>query len=593
VKRNFFVLLSLLALTSLMLAACGPKVTAAPATEAPATEAPATVAPATEAPTAEPTPVPDIPIATFDGTSLSVPAGECGGKYVGEIQSIVATDAHTVTFTLCHPDPAFLYKVAFSGFSIYPSEWIESTTGDGTRTSEGLEHPVGTGPYMISNWNRGDSLTLTANPNYWGKKAIAKTLVFRWSTESAARLNELQAGTIDGFDGVGTDDFAKVKGDASLQLVGRPALTIFYVGMTNTFPPFDNQKVRQAIAMGIDRKRIVDNFYPLPGEKGGSEVAAYFTPCIVPNGCTGDPWYEFDPTAAKALLDEAGFADGFKTKLFYRDVVRPYLPQVSNVAQDIQQQLKNNLNIDAQIEVMESGAFIEESGAGRLDGLYLLGWTGDYPQITNFLDYHFGCANPQFGTQSPTYCEKLTEGAKIADPAKAKAIYAEANNAIRDFVPMVPISHGASATAYKADVTNAQASPLGEEIFDVSDPGGRDTFVWMQDAEPISLFCADESDGESLRACHQVNEALYSYKINTTDLVPSLAESCDPNADLTVWTCKLRQNVKFHDGTDFDATDVVATFNMGLNIGSKFHAGNTNLWEYYDYLWGLMKKPGS
>ncbi len=125
--------------------------------------------------------------------------------------------------------------------------------------------------------------------------------------------------------------------------------------MTNTFPPFDNVKVRQAIAMGIDRQRIVDTFYP-----AGSEVASHFTPCAIPNACVGDEWYEFDPAAAKALLAEAGFPDGFKTNLFYRDVVRGYLPQVTLVATDIQSQLKENLNIDAEITVMESGAFIDE-----------------------------------------------------------------------------------------------------------------------------------------------------------------------------------------------------------------------------------------
>ena len=130
--------------------------------------------------------------------------------------------------------------------------------------------------------------------------------------------------------------------------------------------------------------------------------------------------------------------------------------------------------------------------------------------------------------------------------------------------------------------------PCPEQTFN----GDRDTFVWMQNAEPISLFCADESDGESLRVCDQVVEALYSYEINGTAVVPALAESCTANEDLTVWTCVLRQGVKFHDGSTFDAADVVATFNMGLNIGSPFHVGNTNLWEYYDYLWGLMKKPG-
>jgi ABC-type transport system substrate-binding protein len=581
VKNKLFALLSVLVLASLMLAACGPaETTEAPMTEAPATESPATEAPATEAP--EPTPVPDVPIATFDGTSLSVPAEECNGDYIGAIQSVVATDANTVTFTLCRPDPAFLSKIAFSPFAIYPSEWLESAS-----TTDLLEKPIGTGAYVVSEWKRGESITFTANPDYWGDAPEAETLVFRWSSESAARLLELQSGTIDGFDNVGPEDFDTIRNDPTLALVERPALNVFYIAMTNTFAPFDNQLVRQAIAMGIDRQRIVDNFYP-----AGSEVASHFTPCAIPNGCVGDPWYEFDVDAAKAKLTEAGFPDGFSTKLYYRDVVRGYLPNVGNVAQDIQAQLKANLNIDAEIVVMESGAFIDASGRGELDGLYLLGWGADYPHITNFLDYHFGAANPQFGVQSPTYTDLLVQGAQIGIPADAESIYVQANNAIREYVPMVPVAHGGSATAYRADVTNPQASPLTNEYFPVSDPGGRDVFVWMQNAEPISMFCADESDGESLRACEQVTEALYSYVVNGTDVRPALAESCTPNDDLTVWTCVLRQGVTFSDGSTFDAADVVATFNMGLNIASPTHIGNTGTFFYYDYLWGLMKKPG-
>jgi peptide/nickel transport system substrate-binding protein len=568
VKRNLFALLSLFVLASMILAACG----GGAATEAP--EQPGAPA-ATSAPE-EPAEMPD-----FEGRSLSAP--DCDST--GIIKSVEATDRYEVTFTLCQPDPAFLSKIAFNVFGIYPEEWLEATAGDGSRTSEGLERPVGTGPYMLSEWNRGESVTFVANPNYWGDAPVASTLVFRWSTESAARLLELQSGTIDGIDNVGPSDFDVVAADPNLSLNERPALNVFYIAFTNTFAPFDNQDVRQAIAKGIDNQRIVDTFYP-----PGSETASHFTPCAIANGCAGDEWYEFDVEAAREQLAAAGFPDGFSTKLYYRDVVRGYLPQVSNVAQDIQAQLKENLNIDAEIVVMESGAFIEESTAGRLDGLYLLGWGADYPHITNFLDFHFGAANPQFGNQSPTYYEPIAQAAQIADPAESAPLYEEANNAIREFVPMIPVAHGGSGTAYRNDVTNQQASPLGNEYFAVMDPGGRDVFVWMQNAEPISLFCADETDGESLRGCEQVVEALYAYEVNGTDSVPALATVCEPNDDLTVWVCTLRQGVTFHDGSTFDANDVVATFTMGLDASSPLHVGNTNAWEYYDYLWGLMNK---
>lgn len=568
-KRNLFALLSLLVLASMALAACGGAAT----TQAPAPQEPA-------APPAQPTATPEPAMPEFEGKSLT---SECVSPQI--IQSVVATGEYEVTFTLCQPDPAFLSKLAFNVYGIYPEEWLEATAGETSRTTEGLEHPVGTGPYMLSEWNRGESITFVANPSYWGEAPKASTLVFRWSTESAARLNELKSGTVDGIDNVGPTDFEVVANDPELSLNERPALNVFYIAFTNTFAPFDNQDVRQAIAKGIDRQRIVDTFYP-----PGSEVASHFTPCAIPNGCVGDAWYDFDVEAARAQLAAAGFPDGFKTKLYYRDVVRGYLPQVSNVAQDIQAQLKENLNIDAEIVVMESGAFIEESTAGRLDGIYLLGWGADYPHVTNFLDFHFGEANPQFGNQSPTYYEKLAQAAKIADPKEAEPLYVEANNAIREFVPMIPVAHGGSGTAYRADVTNQQASPLGNEYFADMDPGGRDVFVWMQNAEPISLFCADETDGESLRACEQIVEALYSYEINGTAVQPALAEVCEPNDTLDVWVCTLRQGVTFHDGSTFDANDVVMTFTAGLDASSPLHKGNTNAWEYYDYLWGLMNK---
>ena len=242
-------------------------------------------------------------------------------------------DALTVKFSLCYPDPAFLSKIAFSAFAVHSSDQIMATGGGGT---ELLENPIGTGPYVLSNWSRGDELVMTRNDNYWGEPAANQTVVFRWSSEAAQRLLELQSGTVDGIDNPGPEDFAVVEADPNLQLVVRPALNVFYVGMTNTFAPFDNELVRQAVAMGIDRQRIVDNFYP-----AGSEVASHFTPCALPNGCAGDPWYEFDVAKAKELLAEAGFADGFDTTITYRDVVRGYLPQPGVVAQDIQAQLKD------------------------------------------------------------------------------------------------------------------------------------------------------------------------------------------------------------------------------------------------------------
>ena len=365
-------------------------------------------------------------------------------------------DDNTVKFTLCAPDVAFPSKAAFSAFGIHSAKQLKETAG----TSELLDNPIGTGPYMLEKWNKGDSIIMKANPNYWGEKPKADQLVFRWSKEGAQRLLELQAGTVDGIDNPSPDDFAKIEADTTLKLYPREALNIFYLGMSNTVPPFDNEKVRQAVAMGVDRQRIVDNFYP-----AGSVVASHFTPCAIPGGCEGEEWYKFDPTAAKALLAEAGFPNGFDTELSYRDVVRSYLPQPGLVAQDIQAQLKENLGINVKINVMESGAFLDTAKTGALP-LHLLGWGADYPDQTNFLDYHFGkTASQQFGAGFEDIQALLDKAAKLSDQGERNKLYAEANALIKQHVPMVPVAHGGSGTAFKADVTGAHASPLGERDF--------------------------------------------------------------------------------------------------------------------------------
>jgi ABC-type transport system substrate-binding protein len=289
------------------------------------------------------------------------------------------------------------------------------------------------------------------------------------------------------------------------------------------------------------------------------------------------------------MLADAGYPDGFDTTIAYRDVVRSYLPQPGVVAQDIQAQLKENLNINAEIVVMESGAFLDAADSGQLEGLHLLGWGADYPDQTNFLDYHFGAgASKQFGDKFDDITSALKSAASLADDAAREPFYVDANNLIKQHVPMIPIAHGGSGLAYKATVEGAHASPLGNENFSIMEVPGQDTFVWMQNAEPISLYCPDETDGESLRACEQVNESLLAYEVGGTKVVPSLAEKCEPNTELTEWTCTLRKNVKFHNGFTLDAGDVVSSYAVEWDAANPLHTGNTGAFTYFSALFGAF-----
>ncbi|MEX1179900.1 MAG: ABC transporter substrate-binding protein [Cucumibacter sp.] len=520
------------------------------------------------------------PALAFEGKSVA--ATDC--SYGGTILSIEATDPLTVVFTMCTPDPAFLGKAAFTPFGIQPEEHILSAGVDGSI----IANPIGTGPFKLDAWNRGDSIVYSRFEDYWGPKPAFQTLVYRWGDSGAARLTELRAGTVDHITALSPDDYSTVESDASLKFLVNNNPNVLYVGINHNNAPFDNIKVRHAIAMGIDRNRIVAAYYP-----AGSTVASHFTPCSLPNACVGEPWYDFDPAAAKALLAEAGYPDGFSTKIFFRDVARVYIPEPALIAVEIQSQLRDNLGINAEVVVMESGEFIAETTAGNVDGLFLLGWGADYPHVTNFLDFHFGTSSLRFGDPFPEIYEPLAEAATIGDAATAEPLYVTANNAIRDLVPMVPIANTAAAHAALATLEGANIPPFGAPQFEGTNPG-KDTLVFMQNAEPISLYCGDETDGESLAACQPVVESLLNYAIDSGDTVPSLATSCESNADSTVWTCHLRDGVTFHDGSTFDADDVVVSWAAGIDASNPAHHGNTGSFEYFAGLWGAhMNAPAA
>jgi peptide/nickel transport system substrate-binding protein len=219
-----------------------------------------------------------------------------------------------------------------------------------------------------------------------------------------------------------------------------------------------------------------------------------------------------------------------------------------------------------------------------------LGQNADYPDATNFLDYHFGVnAIPLFGEGFPDIQEPLTQAAGLTDQAERNKIYAKVNELVIQHVPMVPIAHGGSATVFKATVQGAHASPLGNEQFAQMEIPGQDTLVWMQGAEPIGAYCGDESDGETVRLCEPVGESLLAYEVGGTAVEPGLAESYEVNDDLTEWTFHLRKGVKFHDGSELDAKDVLTTFEAQWDAASPLHTGRTGDFTYFIVFFGAFK----
>lgn len=517
------------------------------------------------------------PLASLaQGALPTIAAPNC--DYGGELKSIEALDALTVQFTLCYPDPGLPAKVALPAFAIHSAEQLRVAES----SAAFLNNPIGTGPYRLERWTAAEEIVFSANPYYWGARPVEPTVILRWNPEGAARWAALQNGDIDGIDNVRPQNFTEIDTNGQYKLYPRSPANVFYLGINNTIPPFNNPNVRLAIAYAINKQEIVETHFPPDTITAGQ----FLPPSIF--GYTADAnSIPYDPERAQQLLAESGISLPIETTLSYRDAVRVYLPEPGVVARDIQAQLAA-VGINVTLELMDSGEFLDAIDAGQLS-LHLLGWDADYPDATNFLDYHFGAGgSAQFGTKDNRLTDVLARAGRLSDGAERLRLYKEANNLIASIVPMVPIAHGISATAYAARVRGAYSSLFAAEQFRVMDDPNDDNIVFLQNAEPLSLYCNDESDGETFRACEQINESLLGYELSGGDVVPALALEWSANEDATQWTFKLRPNVKFSDGSPFDAEDVIVTWAAMWDASSPLHQGRIGDFSYFSSFFGAF-----
>jgi len=513
-----------------------------------------------------------------EASAAECAVSESGAARLG-IARIEAVDELTVRFTLCVPDPAFTQKLTVTNFAVNDSGWLAAAAADGSLATS----MNGTGPLALAAWEQGVQIVLTRNDSYWGDRAASERVVIQWEPESAARLLQLRAGTVDAADNLAPTDEAAIAADASLALLTRPGFNTFYLNFNNRYAPVSDVRVRQAIAIALDRQRIVDLFYP-----SGSTLATHVPPCVIESACVGDAWYAQDLVAARALLADAGYPNGIDLTLSLRETPRAYLPDPVAVATDIQAQLAA-VGIRVTLKVEEAGGYIGKLLSGELESASFSAALPDYPEAWNSLGIDFGSTSgPAHGDQYPQLVALLDEAQREPDPAARAALFTQINNEIRSQVPVVPIANGASLIAARAVVNGLVASPVAMERFASVRVDGSDTFTWLQGGEPAGLYCMDEEDREAVRICAQVMEGLYGYAEGGTSAEPRLATGCVASADGLVVECALRRDVRFHNGARLDAGDVLDSFAAAWDCTHPLHIGRTGDFRGWSWIMGTL-----
>jgi len=245
-------------------------------------------------------------------------------------------------------------------------------------------HPVGTGPFAFQSQKSGDSITLEANPTYWGGAPKVLGVTFRFISEPSTALSALQAGEIDWTDSIPAQRVAQLKDDDSITLATTPSNDYWYLALNEARAPWHDVRVRQAIAYAIDRDAIVQ------ATSYGTAVANQLA---IPKG---NPWYtpydtyRHDIERAKGLLRDAGAAPKTLDML-----VTTEYPETVTAAQIIADNLAP-LGITVNIRTVDFATWLDEQNNGHFDML-MMGWLGNIdPDDFYYAQHHTdGTSNAQ------------------------------------------------------------------------------------------------------------------------------------------------------------------------------------------------------
>ncbi|MHA3979923.1 ABC transporter substrate-binding protein [Halovulum sp. GXIMD14794] len=322
------------------------------------------------------------------------------------IDEVTAVDDLMVEITLKQPNGALLFNLAWGDAVIIDESDVETLT----------TNPVGTGPFMFKDWVEGDRVELVKNPDYWGEPVALESATFKFISDPTAAFAAMMAGDIDAFPVFpAPENLAQFEADPRFTVLVGSTEGETILAMNNGIEPFDEAKVRQAVAHAIDRQAIIDGAMFGYGTPIGTHFAPHH-PAYV--DLTEKSAY--DPEQAKALLAEAGYPDGFTTTL--------KLPPPSYARRGgeiIASQLRA-VGIQTEITNLEWAQWLEEVFRGKDFGLTIVSHTepldiGIYARA----DYYFQYDDPAFRAMN-------TQLAEIADPLERNEVLKAMQERIAD-----------------------------------------------------------------------------------------------------------------------------------------------------------------
>jgi peptide/nickel transport system substrate-binding protein len=374
------------------------------------------------------------------------------------VTSVDAPDARTVVFRLRRP-----WLELFA--NLIPIAIIP----EGTFESQAIK-PLGSGAFKFVSYDESQQVVdLEANDNYWEGAPNIKHLRVKVILDANTQQAELVAGRIDLAvnTALSPDAYVNLARNPNLQVVQSPGVNVQYIGFNSESAPVNNARVRQAIAYAIDRESIIKNLL-----QGQARIAHSILPQESWAYSTEQKTYNYDPAQAKKLLDEAGFTDpdGDGPRLRFAEPLSFKISASNSVVRQYAGVMQNSLRevgIPVNIETLEDNTLREaqRNGQYQLTAGRWVGGNQDPIFLRDLFTYLTGGNFNRGRYRNPELDKLLGEAVATADRAKAKKLYADAQDLISREVPMLPLWYTNNVVIARKNVGNIKVAAAADWTF--------------------------------------------------------------------------------------------------------------------------------
>jgi ABC-type transport system substrate-binding protein len=377
---------------------------------------------------------------------------------LSEIKGVEAVDDHTVQLTLNKPFAPITAHLSHSFIGMLSPNSLE-----GLEKGKPTDTIVGTGPFKIVKWTRGEQIVMEANPDYWGGAPKIKKLTFKFVPEDAARVVMLETGEADAIMRVPPTDAQRLDSNPNVNVVKASSVRVIYIGFNAQAEPFNNPKVRQAMNHAVNKEAIIKTILAGVGEASTAPVV----PAVFGYDKVGP--YEYNPEKAKKLLAEAGYPNGFKA-VFHHPTGR-YLMDAT-IAEAVQAMVRE-VGIELELQTMEWATylgFVRKPVDEAQHKMYMLGWgcvtlDADYGlyALLHSSQWPMGGWNVSYYKNEKV--DDLLQTARVTpDRSDRSGMYKEAIQMIWDDAPWLYLHNEGQINAVRNNVKGLIHHPL-ENIF--------------------------------------------------------------------------------------------------------------------------------